>query len=115
MIAAPYSKTDRDVYTTWLALRFFTALYGDAARSAMRGLFPGGVGGWPVGGGSDMTAQRVPAFCLLLTSALISPACALTGTLFNVTSAGVFRKVFTFTVVLTNLALAMWIALCMYE
>lgn len=103
------------VYATWAALRFLTDLYGDAARSAMRGLFPGGLGGWPVGGGSDMTAQMVPAGCLMLTSDLIAPACPLTGTLFDVTSAGFFREVFAFTAVLTDLVLAMWIALCMYE
>lgn len=104
-----------DFYTTLPVSRFFIDLYGDAARSAMRGIFPGGLGGWPFGGGSDMTAQMVPAGCLMLTSALISPACRLRGTLFDVTSAGFFRKVFTFTAVLSNLVLAMWIALCMYE
>jgi hypothetical protein len=110
-----YGEADMGVYATWPATRFLSSLYRDAARSAMRGLFPGGFGGWPVGGGSDLTAQMVPAGCLMLTSALISSECPLTGTLFEVTSAGFFRKAFAFAAVLTDLVLAIWIALCMFE
>lgn len=62
-----------------------------------------------------MTAQIVPAACLMLTSALNSPACPLTGTLPEVTTAGFFREAFIFTAVVTDLVLAMWIGFCMYE
>jgi hypothetical protein len=57
-----------------------------------------------------MTAQMAPAGCLMLTSALISPASPFTGTRRDVTSAEFFREVFTFAAVLTDLVLAIWIA-----
>jgi hypothetical protein len=41
-----------------------------------------------------MTAQMVPAACLMLTFALIFPTCPLTGALFDVTTAGFFREIF---------------------
>jgi hypothetical protein len=115
LIAATSREAEIGVYATSPAWRFFTVLYGVAARSAMRGLFPGGLGGCPVGAGSDMTAQTVPAGCLMLTCALISPAFPLTCMLLDATSAGFFREIFTFTAVLTGLVLAMWTALYRYE
>ena len=58
-----------------------------------------------------MTAQTVPGNCLALPSALISPACPLTGTVFEVTTEGLSRKIFTFAAVLTDLIFAIWMIL----
>lgn len=107
LIAVRSRETAIGIYATSPFRRFFTDLYGDAARSGILGHFTCGLGGWPVGGGSDMTAQIAPAGCLMRTSALAASAYPLTGTLFDVITAVFFRKAFTFTAVLTDFMLAM--------
>ena len=80
--------------------RLTNVAWRGAAVSGMRAFLPAGFGGWPVGGGNDITGRLVPWACLTTTGATTFAAAVLA-----VPVAALFRVAFTFGAGLSGLIL----------
>jgi hypothetical protein len=81
-----------------------------AAVSGTRALFPAGLGGWPVGGGRDITGRLVPWASLTTSTTTTSAA-----TFFTLSAAAFFRVAFTFGSGLAGLVLFTGIGLSLND
>ena len=80
--------------------RFTSVAYRGAAVSGTRAFLPAAFGGWPVGGGSDMTGRLAPWASLTAGGASTSATAAL-----DLVVAVVFRTAFAFGAGLAGLIL----------
>jgi len=77
------------IYACLATSRFTNVAKRGTAVSASRAFFPLTLGGWPVGGGNDITGRLVPWACLTTTGATTSAATVLSAAAF-------FRVAFAF-------------------